>query len=56
MTHADFNLGTFTAATIYTPAMCLGVFFDLDLSAGSAALISWVIGSVCFRSARRKIS
>lgn len=44
MSEADFNLGTFQPATNTTPAQCLGVFFDLQLSAGSSAVISWVVG------------
>jgi hypothetical protein len=44
LSEPDFNLGLFSAQTALQPAQCLGVFFDLNLSAGSAALIKWVIG------------
>lgn len=44
MTDEDFNLGIFHEETEDEPAQCLGAFFELSLSAGTADVISWVIG------------
>lgn len=46
MTADDLNLGLFNAAT----NQCLGAFFDLTLSSGSAAVISWVIGGAFLKN------
>lgn len=50
LTSDDFNLGTFVDATATEPALCLGAFFDLVLSAGSQAVISWVIGDAFLKN------
>ncbi|KAK9895879.1 acid protease, partial [Cystobasidium minutum MCA 4210] len=46
MTADDLNLGVFNSAT----NQCLGAFFDLTLSSGSAAVISWVIGGAFLKN------
>lgn len=48
MTDEDFNLGLFEEETDSSEARCLGAFFELELSQGTAAVISWVIGCASF--------
>ena len=44
MSSFDLNLG------VFEDDQCLGAFFDLDLSSGSAAVISWVIGGAFLKN------
>ena len=46
MSSDDLNLGVFNQAT----NQCLGAFFDLTLSSGSAAVITWVVGGAFLKN------
>lgn len=46
MSSDDLNLGIFNQVT----NQCLGAFFDLTLSSGSAAVITWVVGGAFLKN------
>jgi hypothetical protein len=50
MSSVDLDLGVFSGD------QCLGAFFDLNLSPGSAAVISWVIGGAFLKNVYSYVS